>query len=110
MTFPFFSQPGPGLCLLLSTLSLSFAATAAEVDVSRLPPPATNRIDFSRDVQPIFDHSCLRCHGPERPKSHFRLDNRDSAIKGGENGVDIIPGDSAQSPLIQYVAGLPEDM
>jgi hypothetical protein len=83
---------------------------AAEVDVGRLPAPATNAIVFERDIQPIFEKSCLRCHGPEKPKSRFRLDNRESALKGGEQGVAIIPGKSAESPLVHYVAGLAPEM
>ena len=79
------------------------------MDVSRLPPPATNRIEFARDVRPILEENCLRCHGPEKPKSQFRLDNRAAALKGGEEGVDVIPGNSAQSRLIHYVARLVED-
>lgn len=77
---------------------------AAGTGVSRLPPPATGQIDFTRDIKPILETSCLRCHGPEKPRSKFRLDNRESALKGGRGGVDVIPGDSAKSPLIQYVA------
>src|SRR5438874_3168539 len=77
----------------------------AEVDPSKLPPPAQKKIDFAQDIKPLFEQSCLKCHGPEKPKSKFRLDNRESALKGGENGVDIIPGQSAKSPLIHYVAG-----
>jgi hypothetical protein len=38
------------------------------------------------------------------------LDNRDSALKGGDNGIDIVPGDSAKSPLVFYVARLVEDL
>src|SRR5207245_242161 len=34
----------------------------------------------------------------------------ESALKGGDNGVDLIPGNSAKSPLIFYVARLVEDM
>jgi mono/diheme cytochrome c family protein len=86
------------------------AVFAADVDVSKLPPAAEKPVDFSRDIAPIFDKSCLRCHGPERPKSGFRLDNRDSALKGGKEGVDILPGKSAESPLIHYVSGLVPDM
>jgi len=89
---------------------LSAVAAAAEVDLSKLPPPAQTQIDFVRDIKPIFETSCLRCHGPEKPKGRFRLDNRESALKGGESGIDIIPGDSARSPLIHYVARLVEDM
>ena len=57
----------------------------------------------------ILETSCLRCHGPEKPKSKFRLDNRESALKGGDDGVDILPGNSAKSPLIHYIAGLVGD-
>jgi len=83
---------------------------AAEIDESKLPPPATNRIDFARDIKPIFESSCFRCHGVERPKSKYSLATRESALKGGENGVDILPGQSAKSPLIHYVSGLAEDI
>jgi hypothetical protein len=96
----------------LLPLAVSFACPlvwGAEVDLSKLPPPATNKIDFARDIRPILEENCLRCHGPEKPKDNFRLDNRAAALKGGDNGVDIIPGNSARSPLIQYVAYLVED-
>src|ERR1043166_1281867 len=91
-------------------LYLRVPGSAANVDESKLPPTAKERIDFTRDIKPILESSCLRCHGPEKPKSRFRLDNREAALKGGENGVDIVPGNSAKSPLILYVAGLVEDM
>jgi mono/diheme cytochrome c family protein len=82
---------------------------ADEVDVSKLPPAVETNIDFARDIKPILETSCLRCHGPENPKSKFRLDNREAALKGGEEGVDILPGNSAKSPLIHYVARLVAD-
>src|SRR5262249_29987096 len=79
-------------------------------EVPKLPAPADVKIDFVRDIKPILENSCIRCHGPERPRSHFRLDSREAALKGGDNGVDIIPGNSAGSSLIRYVAGLEPDM
>ena len=60
-----------GICWLSSTLLLP----AAPVDESKLPPAATNRIDFVRDIKPILQTSCLRCHGPEKTKSGLRLVN-----------------------------------
>jgi hypothetical protein len=77
---------------------------------SKLPPAAATQIDFNRDIQPILSTSCIRCHGPERPRGRFRLDDRIAALKGGEHGIDILPGNSARSPLIYYVARLVEDM
>lgn len=88
----------------------SFSLCVAEPDVSKLSPSAPTQIDFARDIQPIFEASCIRCHGAERPKSKFSLATRETALKGGANGVDIIPGDSAHSPLIHNVAGVIEDM
>ena len=99
---------GIGCCLI--TLPASLLLSAAEVDESKLPPPATIQVDFARDIRPILEATCLRCHGPEKPKSRFRLDNRDAALKGGNNGVDILPGNSAKSPLIHYVARLVPDL
>jgi len=96
--------------LAASLCQWSCAAFAADVDISKLPPLATNVVSFDEHIRPIFERSCVRCHGPEKPKSRFRLDNRESALKGGVQGVAIIPGKSAESPLIHYVAGLVEDM
>ena len=31
-------------------------------------------VDFVRDVQPIFEAKCLKCHGAEKQKSGYRLD------------------------------------
>ena len=101
----------PWLVLLISCLTAILVPVGgAEVDITKLPPPTEQQIEFHRDIQPIFESSCLRCHGPERPKSRFRLDNRGRALKGGDYGVDIIPGDSTNSPLIHYVAHLVEEM
>jgi hypothetical protein len=53
----------------------------------------------------------LQCHGGEKPRSHFRLDDRKAALSGGdENTNDIVPGGSANSWLIQYVALQVTDM
>jgi hypothetical protein len=80
------------------------AITAGETDTNALPPASADRVDFVRDIKPLLDNRCLKCHSDEKPKSHFRLTSREAALKGGDHGIDIIPGDSARSPLIRYVA------
>jgi hypothetical protein len=80
------------------------------VDETKLPPAAAVKVDFDRDIKPIFEGVCFKCHSAERPKSKFSLASRETALKGGENGIDIISGQSAKSPLIHYVARLVEDM
>jgi mono/diheme cytochrome c family protein len=86
-------------------------AAAVHGEEKPLPPAATDPVDFARDIQPIFQNSCLRCHGPVKSKSHFRLDNGPSALAGGDkNTNDIVPGHSSQSLLIHYTAYAVADM
>lgn len=67
-------------------------------------------IDFVREVQPIFREHCIACHGPEKQKSDYRLDIREVALRGGESGeAAIVPGKSAESPLIEFVSGTDPD-
>ncbi|HYG78325.1 MAG TPA: PSD1 and planctomycete cytochrome C domain-containing protein [Planctomycetota bacterium] len=83
--------------------------TAAEVDVSKLPPAAAS-YDFAKDIQPLLENACVKCHGPEKKKGSFRIDTREDLLKGGDEGKAIVEGDSAKSPLIHYVAHLISDL
>ena len=93
----------------------TFAAAAQNLFAAEGPtnllPSADVKINFDRDIRPIFETSCLRCHGPPKPKSHFRLDYREGALAGGDNNTnDIVPGKSRDSLLIAYVARQVPDM
>lgn len=96
---------------ILPILLIANELCAAEVDISKLPPAASRQVDFVKDVQPLLEKYCLKCHGPEKQKSGYRVDVRDVALKGGDDHApNIVPGKSAESPLIHFVAGLDEDM
>jgi hypothetical protein len=81
-----------------------------EIDRLELPPPAKKKIDFRRDVEPILRERCQPCHGPEKQMAGLRLDNRTDALKGGNSGPAIRPGNSAESKLIHLVAGLRKNL
>ncbi|MDB6123563.1 MAG: putative rane protein [Pedosphaera sp.] len=87
----------------------AFPMAAAEVDISKLPPPAQTKIDFVRDVEPILSKNCYSCHGPARQKADLRWDVKEIALKGSEHGPVIVPGKSAESRMIHLVAGLNPD-
>ena len=100
------------LRLGLSVFGLSVATTllSADVDVSKLPPASKKEgVTFAKDIQPLFEKSCYKCHGPEKQKAKLRLDSLAATLKGGENGPDVIPKDSAKSSLVHSVARLVED-
>lgn len=70
---------------------------------------AEAKVDFKKQVWPILDKSCLRCHGAKKQKGELRLDKKQNAFKGGESGDPaIVPGKSKDSKLFQLIT-LPED-
>lgn len=106
----------------VTTLGLSslYAADAPEkvegkianlkVDASKLPPASKEKVDFKKEIKPLFKKACLDCHDADAPMGGYSLNKRDSALKGGEKGIAIIPGKSDKSPLIYYVARQVKDM
>jgi hypothetical protein len=61
--------------------------------------PAAERVDFAHDVQPILHTRCGGCHGSHKPQGGLSVLTLDALLKGGA----VIPGASAQSPLIVRV-------
>ena len=64
------------------------------------------RISFSKDIQPLFQGTCWKCHGPAVQLSKLDLSSRESALKGGEGGAALVPGNAAKSRLYRMAAGL----
>ena len=84
---------------------------AAFVAGALAPAFAVAAPDFVRDVRPIFEAHCIKCHGPEKQKSSYRLDVKAIALNGGDSGTpNIVPGLGATSPLVKFIAGEVEDM
>ncbi|MDB5390607.1 MAG: Planctomycete cytochrome [Planctomycetaceae bacterium] len=75
-----------------------------------LPEPARRVVDFIKDVQPLFAKRCYKCHGAEKQEAGLRLDLKQAALAGGDNGKSIEAGKSADSQLVQHVAGVDPDM
>ncbi len=57
------------------------------------------RVDFVRDIQPIFQARCAGCHGPQKAMAQLRLDNNQSAARV------ITPGDGKTSRLLRRILG-----
>lgn len=98
----------------LAALSLCFLATnplaaAPAATPLQLPPPATKKVDFKQDIQPLLEASCIKCHAHGQKKGSFQIDTRETVLKGGETGPGIVPGNSARSYLIHLVAGADPD-
>lgn len=77
---------------LLITFALCRAAFAAD------------RIDFAREVVPIFVSHCTDCHSGAEPKGGLSLIEPDRFAKGGESGMPIAAGNPDASLLWRQVS------
>jgi mono/diheme cytochrome c family protein len=74
-----------------------------------VPAAVSRPVDFVRDIEPILARHCYDCHGPDLQEGRLRLDARQIVFKGGHAGPAVIPGKSADSPLVQRIAGLGDE-
>jgi mono/diheme cytochrome c family protein len=74
-----------------------------------LPPAADRRVDFVKDVQPIFRAHCFKCHARDEEKGGLNLGRRARAMEGGKSGPVLTSGESAGSRLIHLVAAIDKD-
>lgn len=71
---------------------------------------SADEADYDRDIRLLIKTHCFACHGPEKQESGLRLDIRRRALSGGDGGVSIVPGNSADSELIQRVSSSDENL
>ena len=57
---------------------------------------------FLSKVKPVLEAKCFACH-TNRPMGGLRLDSKQALQKGGKSGPVLVPGDPANSLLIQAV-------
>lgn len=83
------------LLTLLSLAALSFSAQAEGPD-------------FVKDIAPILEASCVKCHHEGKAKGKLRMDTKEMAMKGGKEAKLIEPGKPDDSSLIKVLL-LPAD-
>ena len=65
--------------------------------------PAKAEVDFAKDIKPILEQSCLKCHGPNKPKAGLRLDTREVTVEGSKGGEVVVIGKPEESILYERV-------
>jgi uncharacterized membrane protein len=59
--------------------------------------------ELNVEVRTIFAHHCYKCHGKAKVKGELRLDSREAIMKGGEDGVVIVPDHPEKSEMIRRI-------
>jgi hypothetical protein len=81
---------GPALAVL--SVLIVFAVAAAE------PAPS-----FEKQVAPLLQSHCLKCHNHGKARGDLDLTTRDALLKGGDKGVVVVAGKSGESLLFAKV-------
>src|SRR6266545_3170375 len=63
-------------------------------------PPAPS---FQKDVRPLLEAKCVRCHGGKAKKADLDLSTAAGVLKGGESGPAVVAGKPEKSLLYEKV-------
>jgi mono/diheme cytochrome c family protein len=93
-------RPGPALRSFVFGALLVVGFLSAPTPVTGQTAP---KVDFERQVRPLFRVHCVKCHGPNKQRGALRLDRREWAAKGGESGRPILGGTHETNEILRRV-------
>ncbi len=66
-------------------------------------PAGTVKVSFAKDVLPILQSRCVKCHGSEKTEKALDMTSYEQLMAGSENGTVVVAGDPANSKFIQLI-------
>lgn len=95
------------LSAIPTLLIAGLLSASGEVDLSKLPAASAQKdITYAKDIKPLFEASCFRCHGEKEKKGGLRLDSREAVLKGGRERKVVESGNAVKSALLISVSQL----
>ncbi len=95
----------PRTALALAAASLAAAAVlwrATPLAAQSAPDPASVAF-YTQKVRPILQTNCYRCHAGMNHRGGLVIDTHAGLLKGGRDGVVVVPGHADQSLLIKLI-------
>lgn len=81
-------QPGLLILIFLTAAPAPTASGDTAGSEASLPAEVAADIDFARDVQPLFQRHCVRCHDDKRRMGGLSLTTPKAAAAGGASGLN----------------------
>lgn len=90
--------------LMVLAVMLLMTASACWRPASQPPPPKDVPLianpSFSRDIQPILNEFCVKCHSVNDAHGGLRLDTYADIMRGGNSGRIVLPETPENSLLL----------
>ena len=86
-----------GCCLVAGLAWFGTSVFAGDVSDGKV------RLTFEKDVAPILETHCVKCHGSEKREAGLDVRRRFSLLSGGDSGAAIVSGQPKQSLLIEMI-------
>ena len=77
----------PALALLLASLLLSLAGTAAaEGPIAIADVKHEGPVNFEKEILPLLTKNCTACHNTKKAEASLVLETPQTILKGGDSG------------------------
>lgn len=70
---------------------------------------AAQEPDFKKDIAPILEASCVKCHNETKAKGKLNMATKETFMKGGDNGSIIDTAKPDESKMIKSLLLPPDD-
>jgi uncharacterized membrane protein len=64
---------------------------------------SVENVSYSRDIYPLVERRCIKCHGGEFPSEGLSMESYQSLMSGSQNGQVIVAGDANNSLIIEKI-------
>lgn len=82
-------------------LAILALASPAHSEGDAVPEPAT--VSYVRDIKPIFDAGCARCHNGKTRQGGLDMSTPATMLKGGVSGPAYVAGDAQKSLMVELM-------
>jgi hypothetical protein len=93
-----FPENDRAAAVLIKAINIKRQAVAKALD-----KPDPTLVSFSKEIAPILEGKCARCHSGDAPRGQLNLSSFAGMRQGGQGGVLLIPKSPQRSLLMRYV-------
>lgn len=98
------------LAFVWSTASLASSPLSAEDATQPAVSDTDAKVDYARDIAPLFTRNCIACHNAKKLEGGLNLESHAGLMAGGDSGPAIVAQNNDESELLSRVVDADDPM